>query len=51
LEVGLLAGKVRTIEGQEVTIPNSVLVGTATKNYLVLAPQKDSALCLSCHIK
>jgi small-conductance mechanosensitive channel len=33
LEVGLLAGKVRTIEGQEVTIPNSVLVGTSTKNF------------------
>jgi small-conductance mechanosensitive channel len=33
LEVGLLAGKVRTVEGQEVTIPNSVLVGTATKNH------------------
>ena len=33
LEVGLLAGKIRTIEGQEVTIPNSVLVGTSTKNF------------------
>lgn len=33
LEVGLLAGKIRTVEGQEVTVPNSVLVGTATKNY------------------
>lgn len=33
LEVGLLAGKVRTVEGQEVTIPNSVLVSTATKNF------------------
>ena len=33
LDVGLLAGKVRTVEGQEVTIPNSVLVGTATKNH------------------
>lgn len=33
LEVGLLATKVRTIEGQEVTIPNSVLVGTSTTNY------------------
>ena len=36
-EVGLLAGKIRTVEGQEVTIPNSVLVGTATKNYTRLA--------------
>jgi small-conductance mechanosensitive channel len=33
LEVGLLAGKIRTVEGQEVTMPNSVLVGTATKNH------------------
>jgi small-conductance mechanosensitive channel len=33
LEVGLLAAKIGTIEGQEVTIPNSVLVGTSTKNY------------------
>jgi small-conductance mechanosensitive channel len=33
LEVGLLAAKIRTIEGQEVTIPNSVLVGTLTTNY------------------
>jgi small-conductance mechanosensitive channel len=33
LQVGLLAGKIRTVEGQEVTMPNSVLVGTATKNH------------------
>jgi len=33
LEVGLLAAKIRTIEGQEVTMPNSVLVGTSTTNY------------------
>jgi len=33
LEVGLLAAKIRTIEGQEVTIPNSVLVGTSTENF------------------
>jgi small-conductance mechanosensitive channel len=33
LDVGLLAAKIRTIERQEVTIPNSVLVGTATRNY------------------
>jgi small-conductance mechanosensitive channel len=32
-DVGLLAAKIRTIEGQEVTIPNSVLVGTSTTNY------------------
>jgi small-conductance mechanosensitive channel len=33
LEVGLLAAKIRTVEGQEVTIPNSVLVTTATTNF------------------
>ena len=33
LEVGLLAAKIRTIEGQEVTIPNSVLVATSTRNF------------------
>jgi small-conductance mechanosensitive channel len=33
LEVGLLAGKVRSPEGQEITIPNSVLVSTSTKNF------------------
>jgi small-conductance mechanosensitive channel len=33
LDVGLLAAKIRTIEGQEVTIPNSVLVSTSTINY------------------
>jgi small-conductance mechanosensitive channel len=33
LEVGLLAAKMRTVEGQEVTIPNSVLVGTSTVNF------------------
>jgi len=33
LEVGLLAAKIRTIVGQEVTIPNSVIVGTSTTNY------------------
>ncbi len=33
LEVGLLAAKVRTIEGQEVTVPNSLLVGTTTTNF------------------
>jgi small-conductance mechanosensitive channel len=33
LEEGLLAAKIRTVEGQEVTIPNSVLVSAATTNY------------------
>jgi small-conductance mechanosensitive channel len=38
LDVGLLAAKIRTIEGQEVTIPNSVLVGTSTMNFTRLGP-------------
>jgi small-conductance mechanosensitive channel len=33
LDVGLLAAKIRTIEGQEVTIPNSLLVGSSTMNF------------------
>ena len=33
LEVGLLAVKIRTIEEQEVTIPNSVIVNTTTTNF------------------
>jgi small-conductance mechanosensitive channel len=33
IEVGLLAAKIRTIEGQDVTIPNSVLVATSTRNF------------------
>ena len=33
LEVGLLAVKIRTIEQQEVTIPNSVIVSTNTTNF------------------
>ena len=40
LEVGLLAAKIRTIEGQEVTIPNSVLVGTSTMNFTRLGQQE-----------
>src|SRR5205823_3801758 len=33
LDVGLLAAKIRTIEGQEVTIPNSILVSTPATNF------------------
>lgn len=33
LDVGLLAAKIRTIEGQEVTVPNSILVSVSTRNY------------------
>ena len=36
-EVGLLAAKICTVERQEVTIPNSVLVGTSTTNFTRLA--------------
>lgn len=48
LEVGLLAGKVRTPEGQEVTIPNSVLVGTATKNFTRLG--NADGMMISCTV-
>jgi small-conductance mechanosensitive channel len=48
LEVGLLAGKIRTVEGQEVTMPNSVLVGTATKNYTRLGYQ--DGMIVSCTV-
>lgn len=33
LDVGLLAAKICTVEGQEVTIPNSMLVATSTRNF------------------
>jgi len=33
IDVGLLAAKIRTIEGQEVTVPNSILVSTSTVNH------------------
>lgn len=33
LDVGLLAAKVLTVEGQEVTVPNSILVSTSTVNH------------------
>ena len=48
LEVGLLAGKIRTVEGQEVTIPNSVLVGTATKNHTRLG--YPDGMIISCTV-
>jgi small-conductance mechanosensitive channel len=44
LDVGLLAAKIRTIEGQEVTIPNSVLVGTSTRNYTRLGNSNGMSL-------
>ena len=48
LEVGLLAGKIRTPEGQEVTIPNSVLVGTSTKNFTRLG--NVDGMMISCTV-
>ena len=44
LEVGLLAAKVRTAEQQEVTIPNSVLVATSTKNFTRLGYPNGMAI-------
>ena len=43
LEVGLLAVKIRTIEQQEVTLPNSVIVNTTTTNFSRLG-QLDGAV-------
>jgi small-conductance mechanosensitive channel len=48
LEVGLLAGKIRTPEGQEVTIPNSVLVSTSTKNHTRLG--SVDGMLISCTV-
>ena len=48
LEVGLLAAKVRTIEHQEVTTPNSVLVSHSTRNFTRLG-QADG-MAVSCRV-
>jgi small-conductance mechanosensitive channel len=48
LEVGLLAGKIRNPEGQEVTIPNSVLVSNSTKNFTRLG--FPDGMCISAHV-
>ena len=48
LEVGLLAGKIRSPEGQEITIPNSVLVSTSTKNFTRLG--YPDGMCISAHV-
>jgi len=48
LEVGLLAGKIRTPEGQEVTIPNSVLVSNSTKNFTRLG--FPDGMSISAHV-
>lgn len=48
LEVGLLAAKVRTIEHQEVTIPNSVLVSHSTRNFTRLG--QAGGMAASCRV-
>ena len=48
LEVGLLAGKIRSPEGQEITIPNSMLVSTSTKNFTRLG--FPDGMCISAHV-
>jgi small-conductance mechanosensitive channel len=48
LEVGLLAAKVRTIDHQEVTVPNSVLVSNSTRNFTRLG-QADG-MAVSCRV-
>jgi small-conductance mechanosensitive channel len=47
LEVGLLAVKIRTIEEQEVTIPNSVIVNTTTTNFTRLGKLDGSVASLT----
>jgi small-conductance mechanosensitive channel len=44
MDVGLLAAKIRTIEGQEVTLPNSILVSTSTRNYTRLGHSDGMSL-------
>lgn len=47
LEVGLLAVKIRTIEEQEVTIPNSVIVNTTTTNFTRLGNLESSVAAVT----
>lgn len=47
IEVGFLATKLRTPRQEEVTIPHSVLVGTATTNYSSLAGDNGMAVTTS----
>jgi small-conductance mechanosensitive channel len=46
-EVGFLATKLRTPRQEEITIPHSVLVGTATTNYSTLADDNGVAVTTS----
>jgi small-conductance mechanosensitive channel len=48
VDVGLLAAKIRTIEGKEITIPNTVLVTTLTTNFTRLGHPDGKTL--SCTI-
>jgi small-conductance mechanosensitive channel len=47
IEVGFLATKLRTPRQEEITIPHSVLVGTATVNYTRLAGQDGMVITAS----
>jgi len=47
LDVGFLATKLRTPRQEEITIPHSVLVGTATTNYSSLAGDKGMVITTS----
>lgn len=49
-KVGLLAAKIRTVEGQEVRIPNSVLVNTPATNYTRLAGNDGMVVATSVSI-
>ena len=46
-EVGLLSTKLTTFRKEEVTIPNAVLVGTATTNYSRLADEQGAVVSTS----
>lgn len=44
LSLGMLATKIRTIQREEVTIPNAVVLGTSTKNFSRLAGREGVIL-------
>jgi small-conductance mechanosensitive channel len=46
-EVGLLSTKITTVRKEEVTIPNAVLVSTATTNYSRLADEQGAVVSTS----
>jgi small-conductance mechanosensitive channel len=47
ITMGLLSTKIRTQKDEEISVPNSVLVGTVTKNYSRLAPERGVILYTS----